>query len=271
MKFNDGAAVRGISYAAFQKAAESLGCEVAAIQAVAEVESRGDGFLPDNRPKILFERHIFSRETGRKFDAKYPDISNRKTGGYKGGTAEYDRLEKAMRLDEDAALKSASWQRFQIMGFNYKACGCKSVTEYVEACKQSEDNALQHFVGFVKTNKLDDELRRLDWRGFARGYNGPAYEKNNYHTKMAQAYKKYKNMTPQDDIFRVTDVRSMQKALTDLGFDPGVVDGLWGKNTSGAVREFQKSYHLPNTGGRELEVMTALQAAYYERLRKGEI
>jgi peptidoglycan hydrolase-like protein with peptidoglycan-binding domain len=87
---------------------------------------------------------------------------------------------------------------------------------------------------------------------------------------MAQAYKKYKNMTPQDDIFRVTDVRSMQMALVKLEYDPGVIDGLWGSNTSSAVRAFQKSYHLPNTGGRELETMTAIQAAYYERLRKGE-
>jgi hypothetical protein len=270
MRFDDGAAVRGITQAAFQAAAESLGCEVAAIQAVAEVESRGDGFLPDNRPKILFERHIFSRYTNRKFDAKYPDISARSTGGYQGGGKEYARLEKAYRLDADAALMSASWGRFQIMGFNFKACGCKTVREYVESVKQSEDNQLLHFVGFCKSNHLDDELRDKRWADFARKYNGPAYAKNQYDIKMAKAYEKYKNMTPQDDIFRVTDVRSMQMALVRLGYDPGVIDGLWGKNTAGAVREFQKSYHLPNTGGRELEVMTAIQAAYYERLRKGE-
>jgi hypothetical protein len=270
MQFNDGQAIRGISQAAFRTAAEALGCEVAAIKAVAEVESRGDGFLPDNRPKILFERHIFSRETNRRFDGKYPDISNRSTGGYLGGTREYARLERAYELDADAALKSASWGRFQIMGFNYKACGCKSVEEYVEAAKQSEDNQLLHFVGFVKTNHLDDELRRKDWAKFARGYNGPAYAKNKYDVKMRQAYEKYRHMTTTEtpDVFRVIDVKSMQEALTYLGFDPGVIDGLWGKNTSQAVRNFQVKYHLSNTGGRELETMTAIQAAYYEREQK---
>jgi hypothetical protein len=32
-----------------------------------------------------------------------------------------------------------------------------------------------------------DDLRRGDWRGFAKGYNGPAYEQNDYHNKLARA------------------------------------------------------------------------------------
>ena len=37
--------------------------------AVLTVESRGFGFLADRRPKILFERHIFFRETAGRFAA----------------------------------------------------------------------------------------------------------------------------------------------------------------------------------------------------------
>ena len=134
-----------ISEQAFAEAAEDLGCEIAAIKAVAEVESRGDGFLQDNRPKILFERHIFSRTTGRKYDGSHPDISNRKAGGYQGGAKEHDRLKEAMALDEEAALKSASWGRFQIMGFNHAACGYDSVQDFVAAMEESEDEHLQAF------------------------------------------------------------------------------------------------------------------------------
>jgi N-acetylmuramidase len=43
----------------YQAAAQSLGCEVAAVKAVAAVESAGHGFLPNGKPKILFEAHIF--------------------------------------------------------------------------------------------------------------------------------------------------------------------------------------------------------------------
>lgn len=50
----------------FIKAAKSLKCDVSAIRAVAEVESRGAGFVwfedeSEYRPKALFERHIMYR------------------------------------------------------------------------------------------------------------------------------------------------------------------------------------------------------------------
>ena len=96
----------------FKDAATGLDIEVAAIKAVAEVESRGDGFLPDGRPKILFEAHIFSKYTGHKYDASHPHISAPKWDKslYKGGEKEYDRLEEAKTLDIVAALKSAIWR-----------------------------------------------------------------------------------------------------------------------------------------------------------------
>src|SRR5688572_3325692 len=101
--------------AAIADAAKKLGCEVAAVRAVIDVESRG-GFLSDGRPKILFERHYFSRLTKRKFDASHPGVSNGQWGGYgAGGAHQYDRLNQAAALDRDAALHSASWGLFQIM------------------------------------------------------------------------------------------------------------------------------------------------------------
>src|SRR6185369_14627607 len=106
---------------AVEQAAKKIGCPVAAVRAVIDVESRG-GFLPDGRLKILFERHYFCRLTKGKFDQSNPDISATKWGGYKGGAAEYDRLGRAIKLDRDAALRSASWGAFQIMGDNFKMC-----------------------------------------------------------------------------------------------------------------------------------------------------
>src|SRR5437868_4453973 len=106
--------------AAVEAAAQEIGCPVAAVHAVLDVESRG-GFLPDGRPKILFERAYFCRVTGGKYNQSDPDISAPTWGGYRGGAAEYDRLEEAIGLDREAALKSASWGAFQIMGNNFAA------------------------------------------------------------------------------------------------------------------------------------------------------
>ncbi len=62
---------------AMAEAAQALGCEVAAVRAVAEVESRGSGFDAQGRPTILYERHVFARNTAPKgrFNAQFPDIS----------------------------------------------------------------------------------------------------------------------------------------------------------------------------------------------------
>lgn len=233
---------------AIAKAAAALGCEVAAVKAVIDVESRG-GFLSDKRPKILYERHFFSRLTKGKFDSKNPDIASKSTGGYKGGPAEYDRLAKAISLDRAAALQSASWGAFQIMGANFKVAGFSDVESFVVAMCKSEGDQLAAFVNFVKGNKLDDELRHRDWVGFARGYNGPSYKKNSYDTKLANAYAHHAGGGARTDGPRTLkmgdegdDVKALQKAL-------GIsADGDFGPTTKAAVVVFQQTNKLEPDG-----------------------
>ncbi len=137
----------------FSDCALALGCSVAAIRAVVEVESSGAGFLADGRPKILFEAHLFSRFTGHKYDSSNPKISSLKWNRAlysKTGAGEYARLEQAMTLDRTAALKSASWGLFQILGSNYQAAGFDSVDDFVAAMKESEGKQLKAFSNFVK-------------------------------------------------------------------------------------------------------------------------
>lgn len=175
----------------YQEAARMLGCEVAAIKAVAEVESSGDGFLPSGEPKILFERHKFSEFTKGKYDLNFPDISNKKPGGYVGGQAEHRRLQVAVKLDRTAALMATSWGKFQIMGFNYKEAGYKDLQTFINAAYNSEADHLLMFVNFIKSKNLAKYLINKDWAGFAYRYNGAGYKVNRYDEKMLAAYRKY--------------------------------------------------------------------------------
>lgn len=181
-------------------AAELLQVEPAAIKAVVQVESAGTGYLKDGRVKILFERHIFYKELvkakGKAFAesmaAEAPHVCHPQPGGYRGGVAEYPRLARAIGIDKTAGMAAASWGLFQIMGLNHAAAGFDSVDEFVDAMKESEGQQLRAFANFVRANKaMHTALQKKDWEKFASLYNGPAYKRHNYDSKLANAYARY--------------------------------------------------------------------------------
>ena len=185
-----------LAQADFERAAAALNVEVAAIKAVAEVESSGKGFLPDGRPEILYEAHVFHAVTkgahatakDRRGIALSSQKWNRALYG-RTGAAQHDRYEDARKLDADAANQACSWGPFQLLGQNYKSCGFDSSQAFVDALWTGGAPAnLDAFVNFIKANGLAKPLRDKNWAAFARGYNGPAYAQNAYDKKMAQAY-----------------------------------------------------------------------------------
>lgn len=178
----------------FIGAAIRLNCEEATLRAVHAVEASGDGFFPSGKIKIRFEAHWFSHYTNGIYDKSYPNISvkeaNRKL--CLQGEKEYLRFNIAFALNPTAAMLATSWGAFQIMGFNFSACQYESVDWMVTDFKKGEYNQLLGFCEFIKSKSLDDELREHRWADFAYYYNGKGYKKNQYDTKLANAYHKFK-------------------------------------------------------------------------------
>ncbi len=221
---------------------EMLGVQEPEVWAVLTVETRGFGFLTDRRPQILFERHIFHKLTGGKFDAANPAISSSKSGGYVGGAGEYTRLEMALGLSREAALQSASWGIAQVMGFNHRVAGFTAVDDMVTAMVKDERGQLLAMANFIKGKGLDSALRRQNWVAFARGYNGKEFKKNEYDVRLAAAHAKHKTVLPD------LNLRAAQAALHYLGLDPGPIDGLRGRLTRSALIQFQETRGLEETG-----------------------
>lgn len=178
-----------------ERAATDLGIPVSSVLAVNEVESRGAGFLPSGDPVILFERHIMRRMLRKggvdtaELEATQPGLVNRKRGGYKGGQREHIRLTQAKEIDAEAAVQSASWGLFQIMGFHHSLLGYATAAEWEVAMRKSEGKQLDAFVSFIiEDHAMHQALREKNWSEFARRYNGPAYKDNQYDVKMAKAY-----------------------------------------------------------------------------------
>lgn len=173
----------------FERAAMVLGCRREVLQAVAEVESSGRGYLASGRVAILFEAHVFSRLTRHRHDVSHPTISTAtwNRGLYRGGEAEYPRLEQALQLDPEAALQSASWGLFQIMGFNAQKAGFANAAHMAFAMQETSQRHLDAFVGYIRHEGLAETLARSDFEAFARGYNGPRYAENRYPQRMRAA------------------------------------------------------------------------------------
>src|SRR5688500_8748204 len=126
-----------------------VGIPNSALWAVIQVESSGAGYQADRRPKILFERHKFSKATGGRFDATHPGISNPSAGGYgAGGAHQYDRLAEALPLDRNAALASASWGLGQVLGSNFAVAGFADVEDMVAKMVTSERHQLLGMFNF---------------------------------------------------------------------------------------------------------------------------
>jgi hypothetical protein len=196
---DDGTALRQIDLVG---AADTLGVELAAVMAVNEVESRGVGLHHggprSGEPVILFERHIMRRRLEHHgvspvdMERSHPHLVNRSPGGYTGGHREHDRLDKARYLHNQAAIESASWGLFQIMGFHWERLGYASAKAWLDAMRHSEARQLEAFVRFIEADRgIHAALKRHDWRDFARRYNGPAFERNDYDTKLAAAYRRH--------------------------------------------------------------------------------
>ncbi|MBB4804771.1 hypothetical protein HNP38_000043 [Chryseobacterium defluvii] len=185
--------------------ADQYGLELAAVKAVNEIESSGKGFLINNKPKILFEGHIFWNELKKRgidpnsyYSASHKDVLYPKWTKiyYQGGVKEYDRLNEAITLSsdpkfKDAALSSASWGCFQIMGFHAKNIGYPNVSDFVARMEISEGEHLNAFGKFLEVNNILIHLRNKNWAGFSKAYNGAGYKQNKYDEKLAKAYLKY--------------------------------------------------------------------------------
>lgn len=208
----------------YEYAASRLGCDVKVILALTQVESPRGGFNSDGTPIILYERHYFYKQYTQylkpgqslaaarvqrdELAATQVDICSPraltfaktrklKSGAvvavpphdrYGSGDQQYLRLNRARKYNEGAALESASWGKFQIMGENWSRIGWKSVFAFYRAMCASERDQLDALIGFIFSKPpLVTALRSKDWDNIARYYNGTAHIAI-YSPKLRAAY-----------------------------------------------------------------------------------
>jgi N-acetylmuramidase/Putative peptidoglycan binding domain len=181
------------------------------LQTFTKVESAGNGFLPDGRCKVMWERHKFYKYIRDKalrdrLVVSDPDICkneiryNSRTKPatatakdmYLGGAAEWDLFKRGAAFDPWAAMMSMSYGAGQVMGFNYEVSGFDNVEAFYNAmCNGGARGHLTAMVGYILGNpQIHKALLEKDWYNAALGYNGAAGVKlYKYDEQLAAAWR----------------------------------------------------------------------------------
>lgn len=203
LRFDFNAAMRGapLSERDYEDVASRLGVETASIKAIVEIETGRThrGFNADLTPIVSFSLPVFRTMARRNkinlapFTATHSLVFEkadiRRYGSQQA--VEHARMRRAMDIDTVSAIQATFWGMFQIGGFNWKRCGADSPEDFAERMSRSERDQLDLFAEFLRNSGLLPYLKSKNWTRFARGYNGPSYAANSYHTRLERAYKKF--------------------------------------------------------------------------------
>lgn len=169
------------------------------IEAVGKVESAGSGWYDSGLPKILWERHYFYRLTKKIINvATFGLISSPTSGGYtsdinkNGINDSWEKLAEAVCVDPDKAIMSVSIGKFQVMGVYYAELGYARPIDMLWAARNSEYEHYKMLAGYIRMARLVPAFLSISTIAhsniaFVKGYNGPAWKKNDYASKLAIA------------------------------------------------------------------------------------
>lgn len=269
--------------------AKRLGVPTAHLRAVVVVESAGvkSAGLPDARKSVIrWEGHYFdARLTGEHREAaRKAKLASPKAGGIKNPSsqaARYALLQRAVDflksrgLPLDAAYESCSWGIGQVMGANWRDLGYRSAADFVAMVNSGFAGQLRVMVQFIVINGLVDELRDGRWASFARVYNGPAYAKQGYHTKLAKAAEQVGAVVAQPDGYlrvgsKGAKVRALQSLLVTAGYTVKI-DSDFGPATRDALKAFQRQQKLTVDGIYGPQTERALAAYRAPEAQPGEL
>lgn len=272
---------------------KSAGIPPAALLALVDIESGGKVAVRLGGrlyPLIRFEGHYFDRRLSgaKRAHARREKLASPRTGAVKnprGQAARWNMYRRAKAIDAKAAIESISWGIGQVMGAHWAWLGYPSAEALFEEAVSGFDGQLRLMLRFVEKSGITPHLKARRWRDVARIYNGPAYARYKYHIKLAAAEKRWsarlarhtpastEPMRANSDLAlgaRGAAVRQLQQQLGHAGHEISI-DGVFGRQTRGTLRAFQREHGRAPTGIADAPTRQALADAFARTPRRSVI
>jgi TPR repeat protein len=154
-----------------------------------------------------------------------------------------------------------------LMGMAYLPHNPATARQYLESAAGDEHGAAMHMLGLMYASGTGVEQsngQALRWFRRAKAQGIPV-EDRFLSEAGVQAYMKQVSQAAaqrqQTALSRQKLVREIQQILTELGYAPGPVDGLFGGKTRSAIEAFQRKQGLAADGLATVQVLEALRNA----------
>ena len=171
--------------------------EAASLLTFISVETGGQGFDGKTGKIIIqFEPSWFKKK------APYAPSGLWSVNKVDVQSKEWSAFNDAFKKNKDAAMQSTSIGIGQIMGFQYRRLGYKSVDDMWNDANKGIEEQIKQMVKFINSDpKLRNALKEHDWTKVATIYNGRGfmdlakkYHRTPYDEAMEIAYNRFKNV-----------------------------------------------------------------------------
>lgn len=242
----------------FAEAARQLGCSVAEIKAVWQVEAAGRPYRKDGSVERRFEPHHFpsKHHSAIGFSVRPGEAPWRASLRLSNEAM----LNRAYGVAPEPMMRASSWGGPQIMGFNHQDAGFIAAKNMVEAMARSERDHLRAFTTLINNWGLAGAIRAHDWAEFARRYNGPGQVKH-YAGMLERAFgvtSTQKHAAALEKATRATTGEASRVVLRRGSEGVAVAhlqralnvkdDGVFGISTEHALKAFQTANGLKSDG-----------------------
>lgn len=178
-----------------------------------------------------------------------------------GGKRDPEQYLHWMRLSADSGYPPANY----LMGMAYMSCNPPAAARYFETAAKGEHGSAMHMLGLMYaggTGVAQSDREALRWFRLSKAQGVPVEDRFLSESGVQAYMKQINRRSAQSEaaaLARPKLVREIQQHLTDRGYAPGPIDGLYGGKTRTAIQAFQQDKGLEPDGRATLQILEVLR------------